>query len=161
MTVLPCALHSYTSTQRCHHLQAFQSGPARSRAHVKCVCRCQRSAETPNNAQHGAARLCAAAGLLSLSLALTPPSLADLNKFEAAAGGEFGVGTAMQYGDAELRGKDFSGQVSIDSILSKVAGTAAVSSRAAHTRTPHHAISGLETIEFHISRCKECKLCWR
>ena len=53
----------------------------------------------------------AAAALLSLGAFACGPALADLNKFEAAAGGEFGVGTAMQYGDAELRGKDFSGQV--------------------------------------------------
>ena len=53
----------------------------------------------------------AAAAVLSLGAFACGPALADLNKFEAAAGGEFGVGTAMQYGDAELRGKDFSGQV--------------------------------------------------
>lgn len=51
-----------------------------------------------------------AAALVSLSLFSGAPALADLNKFEAAAGGEFGVGTAAQYGEAELRGKDFSGQ---------------------------------------------------
>ena len=53
----------------------------------------------------------AAALLLSFSAFACQPALADLNKFEAAAGGEFGVGTAAQYGEAELRGKDFSGQV--------------------------------------------------
>lgn len=53
----------------------------------------------------------AAATLLSFSAFACQPALADLNKFEAAAGGEFGVGTAAQFGEAELRGKDFSGQV--------------------------------------------------
>ena len=53
----------------------------------------------------------AAATLLSFSAFACQPALADLNKFEAAAGGEFNVGTAAQYGEAELRGKDFSGQV--------------------------------------------------
>lgn len=38
------------------------------------------------------------------------PAHADLNKFEAAAGGEFGMGTAQQYGEANVIGKDFSGQ---------------------------------------------------
>eukprot|EP01023_Acetabularia_acetabulum_P018022 TRINITY_DN1909_c0_g1_i1.p1 TRINITY_DN1909_c0_g1~~TRINITY_DN1909_c0_g1_i1.p1 ORF type:complete len:246 (+),score=40.18 TRINITY_DN1909_c0_g1_i1:304-1041(+) len=38
------------------------------------------------------------------------PSYADLNKFEAAAGGEFGIGTAQQYGEADLTGRDFSNQ---------------------------------------------------
>ena len=55
----------------------------------------------------------AAAAFLSLSLFACQPASADLNRFEAAAGGEFGVGTAAQYGEAELRGKDFSGQVQI------------------------------------------------
>ena len=52
-----------------------------------------------------------AATLLSFSAVACQPALADLNRFEAAAGGEFGVGTAAQFGEAELRGKDFSGQV--------------------------------------------------
>ena len=38
------------------------------------------------------------------------PAVADLNKFEAAAGGEFGIGTAQQFGEADLRGRDFSNQ---------------------------------------------------
>ncbi|KAI8108341.1 hypothetical protein M9434_006368 [Picochlorum sp. BPE23] len=35
---------------------------------------------------------------------------ADLNKFEAELGGEFGSGTAQQYGEADIIGKDFSKQ---------------------------------------------------
>lgn len=53
----------------------------------------------------------AAATVLSFGAFAFQPALADLNRFEAAAGGEFNVGTAAQYGEAELRGKDFSGQV--------------------------------------------------
>lgn len=37
-------------------------------------------------------------------------ALADLNKFEADIGGEFGKGTAQQYGEADLKGRDFSSQ---------------------------------------------------
>lgn len=36
-----------------------------------------------------------------------------LNKFEEAAGGEFGVGTALQYGSAEAIGEKFDGQVGV------------------------------------------------
>ena len=61
----------------------------------------------------------AAATLLSFSAFACQPALADLNKFEAAAGGEFNVGTAAQYGEAELRGKDFSGQVFLNSELTE------------------------------------------
>ena len=94
------------------NVQAFQPGraPFRHRASV-CQCRCQAAKETASNAAQFPIRLGAAAGLISLGMALTQPCFADLNKYEAAAGGEFGVGTAMQYGDAELRGKDFSNQV--------------------------------------------------
>lgn len=54
--------------------------------------------------QAGAAFL-AAAALLSAA-----PAYADLNALEAAAGGEFGKGSAQQYGEADLNGRDFSGQ---------------------------------------------------
>ncbi len=51
-----------------------------------------------------------AAGLAaSLTLAGTP-ARADLNKFEYNAGGEFGVGTALQYGEADLKNRDFHNQ---------------------------------------------------
>lgn len=92
-------------------MQAFHIGPARPKPRLNCSCRCQNPSDTQTHGGQTAARLSAAAGVLSLGLAFTQPSFADLNKFEAAAGGEFGVGTAMQYGEAELRGKDFSNQV--------------------------------------------------
>ena len=37
--------------------------------------------------------------------------MAELNKLEALAGGEFGNGTAQQYGEATLVGHDFHGEV--------------------------------------------------
>ncbi len=50
------------------------------------------------------ARLQTAGAAVALSAALAlggaPGALADLNKYEAAAGGEFGNGTALQYGEA-------------------------------------------------------------
>ena len=51
----------------------------------------------------------------SLSLALSvaafvPQASAELNQYEAEIGGEFGNGTAQQYGEAEIPGKDFSKQ---------------------------------------------------
>lgn len=37
-------------------------------------------------------------------------AVADLNVYEAEAGGEFGRGSAMQYGEADLQGRDFEKQ---------------------------------------------------
>lgn len=51
------------------------------------------------------ARLQSAGAAVALSAALVlggaPMALADLNKYEAAAGGEFGNGTALQYGEVK------------------------------------------------------------
>lgn len=55
-------------------------------------------------------RAAGAALLASALLALSPPAFADLNVYEAEAGGEFGRGSAMQYGEADIQGKDFSQQ---------------------------------------------------
>jgi hypothetical protein len=50
----------------------------------------------------------AGALLLSATLFFTAPSAkAELNKFEYNAGGEFGNGTAEQYGEADIKGKKF------------------------------------------------------
>jgi len=38
------------------------------------------------------------------------PAVAELNKFEQEVGGEFGLGSAQQYGEADLKGRDFSKQ---------------------------------------------------
>lgn len=68
----------------------------------------------PSNAKPAAPKpsmqsLALAAGA-ALTIALTPPALADLNRFEYNAGGEFGVGSALQYGEADLKNRDFSKQ---------------------------------------------------
>lgn len=78
-----------------------------------CICRSVSRLQDTSVADKALAG--AAATLLSFSAFACQPALADLNKFEAAAGGEFGVGTAAQFGEAELRGKDFSGQVFMSS----------------------------------------------
>jgi hypothetical protein len=51
-----------------------------------------------------------AAALLASSLLASPPAVAELNVYEAEAGGEFGRGTAQQYGEADIKGRDFSNQ---------------------------------------------------
>lgn len=35
---------------------------------------------------------------------------AELNQYEFAAGGEFGIGSAKQYGEADIKGQNFSNQ---------------------------------------------------
>ena len=52
-----------------------------------------------------------AALLVSGSLLAAQPGFAVLNKFEEAAGGEFGSGTALQYGSAEAIGRHFDNEV--------------------------------------------------
>ena len=51
-----------------------------------------------------------AATTIALTLMVASPALAELNRFEAAAGGEFGIGSAQQFGEADVAGQDFSGQ---------------------------------------------------
>lgn len=53
----------------------------------------------------------AGAALLLSGALFASPALADLNKYEQAAGGEFGSGTALQYGSAEAEGRSFDGEV--------------------------------------------------
>ncbi|KAL4859245.1 Thylakoid lumenal protein [Chlorella vulgaris] len=52
----------------------------------------------------------AAAGMAAALVLVVQPASADLNKYEAAAGGEFNIGTARQYGEADVKGQDFSNQ---------------------------------------------------
>ena len=49
-----------------------------------------------------ALKAAAAGALLSACVLLAPPALADLNQAEAEIGGEFGIGTSKQYGEAEV-----------------------------------------------------------
>lgn len=53
----------------------------------------------------GAAAAAAAAVLLAAS-----PASADLNRLEAQITGEFGIGSALQFGEADVKGRDFSNQ---------------------------------------------------
>ncbi|KXZ51654.1 hypothetical protein GPECTOR_11g108 [Gonium pectorale] len=55
-------------------------------------------------------RSAAAAFVATATVVLAGPALADLNAYEAATGGEFGIGSAQQYGEADVQGRDFSGQ---------------------------------------------------
>ncbi len=48
--------------------------------------------------------------MAAASLVFAGPALAGLNALEAAAGGEFNIGSARQYGEADLKGQDFSKQ---------------------------------------------------
>jgi hypothetical protein len=64
-----------------------------------------------DNAGPSAAKQAGLALLASAALLTAAPAFADLNKYEAAAGGEFGIGSAQQWGEADISGKDFSGQV--------------------------------------------------
>lgn len=47
----------------------------------------------------------AAAAVIGFSSGM--PSVAELNKYEADTRGEFGIGSAAQYGSADLRSLDF------------------------------------------------------
>ena len=80
----------------------------------KTFSRVQRRVPSRNVQARGSARNVAnTAACIAAATALTTgaPALAELNKMEAAAGGEFGMGTAQQYGEATVTNHDFSGQV--------------------------------------------------
>eukprot|EP00892_Ulva_mutabilis_P011804 jgi/Ulvmu1/8997/UM005_0088.1 len=86
--------------------RAFKSAaPAGHRRAVAC-CAGSRAQAQPLSAT---ARGTVASFGVAIVLAATP-AFADLNKFEAATGGEFGMGTAGQYGEADLKDRNFSGQ---------------------------------------------------
>lgn len=72
-------------------------------------CTCKPESLTVAAAQH--LKKAGIAFLSAVALANAGPVSAELNKYEAEAGGEFGSGSAQQYGAADLRGKDFHGQV--------------------------------------------------
>lgn len=75
-----------------------------SRASVACSAQARDPLRVIRDA--GAAALLSAA-LLATSAA---PALAELNKFEEEMGGEFGRGSALQFGEADIKGKNFAGQ---------------------------------------------------
>ena len=85
---------------------------ATSRCTVRCSAGSQQDQCTGPIHQLMALKTAAAGALLSACALLAPPALADLNQAEAQIGGEFGIGTSKQYGEAEVRcdsGKWFSG----------------------------------------------------
>jgi len=96
--------------------QNFHSRRTIDSQHSRGSCACRLSASHSEITTTDKALRGAAAAFLSFSLFTCQPASADLNRFEAAAGGEFGVGTAAQFGEAELRGKDFSGQVHLPAV---------------------------------------------
>ena len=53
----------------------------------------------------------AAAAIAAVAVLTAAPAGAELNKFEANAGGEFGMGSAQQFGEADVKDRDFSNQV--------------------------------------------------
>lgn len=57
----------------------------------------------PDATSHTACRACCAGALAAALLLAASPASAELNKFEYEIGGEFGVGTAQQYGEADLK----------------------------------------------------------
>lgn len=74
-----------------HHQRA--PGAGRSR-HTLAVVRCSASRGNPL----GAVQAAGTGALAAAVLLMASPASADLNKYEAAAGGEFGIGTALQFG---------------------------------------------------------------
>eukprot|EP00798_Chlamydomonas_sp_ICE-L_P019490 gene19490-26153_t len=87
---------------------------------VSCVSARTASVKTPvqiqtrtvgcNASKWSEASVATASAILASTLLFAAPSYADLNRFEQEAGGEFGQGSAQQWGEAEIGGKDFSKQ---------------------------------------------------
>lgn len=57
----------------------------------------------------------AAAAVISFSSGM--PAIADLNKFEAETPGEFGIGSAAQFGSADLRSHFFIKDCTLEAFL--------------------------------------------
>ena len=81
---------------------------AATRTHTRAVVVRSSAAD---NVGFSAAKQAGMALFASAALLTAAPAFADLNRYEADAGGEFGIGSAQQYGEADVAGKDFSGQV--------------------------------------------------
>lgn len=73
-------------------------------ARPRCVKACARLHTFTNLQRTGASVLA------SVALLVAAPAGAELNRFEAEAVIEFGSGTALQYGEADVAGRDFSNQ---------------------------------------------------
>ena len=79
----------------------FTCGPSRPISRHNVACQAQKFEPWRLIRDAGAATM------LSAALLCAGPAYADLNKFEQEMGGEFGRGSAQQYGEADVKGKDF------------------------------------------------------
>lgn len=86
-------------------LRPFTAVPSRPTSRVVVACRAQQQRDPWR-----IARDAGAAALFSAALLVAQPAFAELNRLEEEVTGEFGVGTALQYGEADIKGKDFSNQ---------------------------------------------------
>lgn len=73
--------------------------------------RCVGTGEVPSLGQRTVSAVAAAFLAGTVALGAPPLAHADLNKFEYSAGGEFGIGSAQQFGEADESDADFHGQV--------------------------------------------------
>lgn len=78
-----------------------RSSKVTAKAPVRCV-----AVKAQARDVRGALAAFSAAAVLAAA-----PVYAELNAKEAAAGGEFGMGTAQQFGEATAKDQDFSNQV--------------------------------------------------
>jgi len=69
-----------------------------------------RCAARKNSLASAAAPLALAAAMMVSPAVMPAPALADLSRAEYEAGGEFGIGSAQQFGEAEIPNSDFKGQ---------------------------------------------------
>lgn len=81
-----------------------------TRAHRSVVCAAQQQQRPSPLAAVRAAGAGAAAAAAAAILLVSGPASAELNQLEAQIGGEFGIGSAQQYGEADVKGRDFSNQ---------------------------------------------------
>jgi hypothetical protein len=96
-------------TRSCSSLRAMPSRPiARSEVRPdRVICKAATAVDIGVDNFKKTIAVALGTGLLLCS----HPASADLNRLEAAAGGEFNNGTALQYGEADIKGKDFHGEV--------------------------------------------------
>jgi hypothetical protein len=87
-------------------------GRAPRHSRLQPLVRCAASSEQPREpVVHQRLASAAATAVLAGSFLLGGPAAAELNKYEYSAGGEFGIGSAQQFGEADESDADFHGQV--------------------------------------------------
>lgn len=89
------------------NLSSFSRCPPRRLPRISCLAAPERGGNNASNAspapqqpRWGAA---VSAALAAAVVAASMPAYADLNKFEAEQRGEFGIGSAAQFGSADLK----------------------------------------------------------